>query len=142
MQVIFSILGLLVSLASAGDALHIIKENQQFGYMDQSGNLVIPSEFREGLAAVQQMGKWGFINPHGEWVIRPVFSKVSGFHEGLAAVRMDDLWGFIKSDGSWSIPPKYESAGDFIDGLASVIEGKKILYINNQDNIIWSGVNE
>jgi len=64
------------------------------GYIDMSGNLVIPLRdidaaeyFREGLAANKVGGKWGYIDKTGRWAIEPRFVESAKFTEGLAVVR-------------------------------------------------------
>jgi hypothetical protein len=42
--------------------------------------------FSEGLAAVQQGGKWGFVDHQGRLVIPARYDRVKRFSEGLAIV--------------------------------------------------------
>jgi hypothetical protein len=63
------------------------------------------SSFSEGLAGVKLKGKWGFINQSGELVIPYKFDKVQKFSGGVATVRVGDLWGVINQEGKWIFQP-------------------------------------
>jgi Caspase domain/WG containing repeat len=55
--------------------------------------------FSEGLAAVRQFGKWGFINPNGMVVIPFDYDQVTRFSEGFAAVQQNGHWHYINKAG-------------------------------------------
>lgn len=76
--------------------------------------------FSEGLAAVKQQEKWGYINTMGKMVIPPIYDKARDFHEGKAAVKTEKGWGYIDVDNKTIIPNKFFDARDFSDGLAAV----------------------
>ena len=77
---------------------YVIVRNERVGYINSQGREVIPprfgsaadkevtSQFHEGLAAVEQDGKWGYIDVQGRWVIKPRYWWAHPFHEGIAAV--------------------------------------------------------
>lgn len=70
--------------------------------------------------------KWGYIDNTGKVVIQPQYDEVHFFSEGLAAVRMGDNWGFINDKGIMVIPPRFtEIASEFSEGLASVNMGEE-----------------
>lgn len=54
--------------------------------------------FSEGLAAVGQDGKWGYIDKTGNEVIPCVYDGTASFSEGLAWVRQDGKWGIISKE--------------------------------------------
>ena len=61
-------------------------------------------DFSNGLALVaaeNEAGKirLGFINAHGDFVIKPTFVKARSFTEGRAAVRNATGWTFIDHTG-------------------------------------------
>ena len=66
---------------------------KKFGYVNMQGTLVIPHkfdnayEFSEGLAAVEQDRKWGFIDTTGNWFIGPQYVWADKFVDGIALVR-------------------------------------------------------
>lgn len=76
--------------------------------------------YSEGLAAVEQQGKWGFIDIKGEKVIPIMYQETRDFHEGKAAVKTEKGWGYINTDNKMVIPDKFFDARDFTDGLAAV----------------------
>lgn len=97
------------------------------GFYDQNGHLVIPPEFdpagdfSEGLAWVEEQGRYGFIDTTGEVVIPPKFDQVASFSEGLAAAKLGEAWGFIDKTGAWAILPQlYLSVSSFSEGLAHI----------------------
>jgi hypothetical protein len=70
-------------------------------------------------------GKWGYIDQSGKLVISPQFEAADFFYEGLAAVRLNGQGGFVNTAGKMMIPPKFSSTGRFSDGVAAVfIDGK------------------
>ena len=55
--------------------------------------------FSEGLARVEQNGKYGFINIKGEVVVPCIYDRVGSFSEGFAKVRKDGKWSIINTKG-------------------------------------------
>lgn len=76
--------------------------------------------YREGLAAVKKNDQFGFIDERGELVIDCMFDNAWSFRQGLAAVKKNGNWGYIKRDGNWAIEPTYFLAYPFSEGVASV----------------------
>jgi hypothetical protein len=87
------------------------------GYIDTDGRVVVKAgrfghahDFSEGLAAVQQyysnkykIGKWGYIDRQGRWVIQPRFEIAKDFTGGMARVSKDKnntQRGYIHHDGN------------------------------------------
>ena len=77
-------------------------------------------DFSEGLAAVQQDGKWGFIDKTGQMIIAPTYEEAQSFHEGMAAVKLNGLWGFLNTSGELVIPAQYDTVQNFSEGVAPV----------------------
>lgn len=97
------------------------------GYVDKTGNVVIPCQwdqgaigFSEGLAPVLKNGKWGFIDETGKLVIPYQWLVVGAFHEGLSCVKNDQGFGYIDKTGKIVISNVWRHAEDFKDGLALV----------------------
>ncbi|MFD2720640.1 WG repeat-containing protein [Hymenobacter monticola] len=79
------------------------------GFIDTTGKVVIPikyaqiRDFKEGLAAYQDKGIWGFINKKGVVSISPQFEQVEygGFKNGLCKVMRAHQWGYINHTGKF-----------------------------------------
>ena len=75
-------------------------------------------EFSEGLAAVQILTKYGFIDKKEELIIKPQFHDAQAFCDGLAAVMIRSgerfekgKWGYINKKGKMIIPTEYDEIG-------------------------------
>jgi tetratricopeptide (TPR) repeat protein len=113
----------------------------KFGYIDESGKVVIPPQFdlvtsfSEGMALVgmgePETAKWGYINKTGKIVVPLELEAAGPFKEGLAPVLMERKWAFIDKSGKVAIRPQFDGVkGGFQDGLALVQVGKKLSFIN------------
>lgn len=102
----------------------------RFGLINSQGDFVIPPQYfgqikpfsKDGLAAAEANGLWGFINRNGQWLIEPQFNRVGDFSaNGLAPAEINSLWGYINASGQWVITPQFHSAYSFDkNGLAMV----------------------
>lgn len=98
------------------------------GYIDTLGNLAISLKakkcepFSDSLAAVEQKGKWGFINQKGEWRIPPVYKEVQPFKSKYTAVNKTNRWSLIDRKGQVI----------FEDSLANYLQylGEEIVFVN------------
>jgi hypothetical protein len=104
------------------------------GYIDATGNLVIPAKFTyvsgfsEGLALVKPIGthKYGYINKKGEMVIGPEYELSLPFSEGVATVKMSrpdghTFFRIIDREGDTIADDlQYGFTGVFREGLAGV----------------------
>lgn len=96
--------------------------------IDRTGRVVMSgktvkegySYFSEGLMAVSDSGKTGFVDKQLQWAIKPQFSDARAFSEGKAAVQIGSNWGFIDRTGQTVVPARYEWVWPFSDGLALV----------------------
>lgn len=108
--------------------LERIKHNNEFGFADESGRVIIPCQwkcagnFSEGLAPVKcDKGDWGYIDETGKIVIPYRWIQAGIFCEGLA--RVEDInykWGYIDKTGAVVIPCQWEMAKNFSNGQALV----------------------
>ncbi|KPJ63776.1 hypothetical protein AMK68_03170 [candidate division KD3-62 bacterium DG_56] len=81
--------------------------------------------FSEGLALVEEGGRFGYIDDRGREIIGPQYEKAAFFVEGLAKVRIDGKYGYIDKQNNIVIKPQYDDASDFQEGLAYVkVRGK------------------
>ncbi|MBE9577584.1 WG repeat-containing protein [Moraxella sp. K1664] len=84
----------------------------------------------EGLASVEQNGKWGFIDNTGKVVIPVQYDYVGYFSEGLATVKQNGKFGFIDKTGKVVIPVQYDNAWVFENGKAEVSLNGEFFYID------------
>ena len=111
-------------------------KNEKKGFIDKSGNLIIPlaylsvEDFSEGLAAVHNDGKVGFIDKKGT-IIVPFKDMYHGrYSEGLVYVSKNDKYGYLDKSGNEVIPFIYDEATNFSEGLAAVQKDGKYGYID------------
>lgn len=77
--------------------------------------------FSEGLAPVKVKGKYGFIDRSGQMVIPAEYDAVvGGFFQGLAPVKQGQRFGYLRPDGTWAFEPRFTMAQIFSDGRAGV----------------------
>lgn len=85
--------------------------------------------FSNGVAAVAQEGRWGYVDKDGVWVIEPRFSSAGDFddHDRASAGEGPDR-GVIDRSGAWVLPPDLERIGAFSDGVALAQRVVKVRY--------------
>ena len=85
------------------------------GYIDKSGNGVIPFNYEFGVE-----GEAGLVEP------KVIFGD---FSEGLTFVMLNKKWGYVDKAGKEVIPFKYDEAHAFSNGLARIRLGNHYGYI-------------
>lgn len=97
---------------------YIAKENGTYGIYDKKMKLECTLDYQavdictqDGIIAVKQDGKWGYVNTKGEMVIQPQFQQARSFSNGLGAVCQDGKWGFINLDGQVVIECQFADVG-------------------------------
>ena len=98
--------------------------------------------FSEGLAAVwQEDGGFGYVDRSGQIVIPYQYYFAAHFSSGLAQVGMQrkaQTWyGFVNREGEVVIDPRFTSAAAFEGGLAWVSTGEESGYINLKGEFVW-----
>ena len=85
-------------------------------------------DFSEGLAVAMRRGEnvWGYIDRTGEFVIPPQFessldSYVHPFSDGFALVEVKRRFGYIDKSGKFAIPPQFLDGSPFADGMARIV---------------------
>ena len=87
------------------EGLASLIRDDRVGYVDKSGNEVIPfiyeeaGRFSEGLARVKKEGLCGYIDKKGNEVIPFIYEDAKDFSEGLALVKKNDKWGYVDKKG-------------------------------------------
>ncbi|WP_107039806.1 WG repeat-containing protein [Brumimicrobium mesophilum] len=119
-------------------------KNEQYGFMDESGNVVIPAkyefagEFNNGLAVVAKNGIYGYINKDGVLLIDYKYEEAMDFDQGRAIVLENDKYGIIDVSGTYILNPKYKDIGVFSEGLAYVQEEKGFQYYTLDGSLAFS----
>jgi hypothetical protein len=65
---------------------------------------------------------WGYADLFGQWVIEPIYTKVSPFVEGRAIVQRGTLSGVIDCEGNVVLQCKYEKLTNFREGKVWAME--------------------
>jgi hypothetical protein len=125
----------------------LIQENNLFGFIDRTGNVVIKpqftyaDEFHEGLASVRLGDQAGYINEAGEMVITlPPNSGGRRFSDGLAGVNYGGKQGYIDKTGKLVIEGKFTGSWDFSDGMARVKLYDKFTFVDKSGKILTDPV--
>jgi hypothetical protein len=82
------------------------KKGQFIKKLDGVGQIKFSSE---GLLAVQEKGKWGFIDNSGNQVIQAKYDSCDQFKYGYSRVRSGNKWGVIDKSGNEVFAAKYEN---------------------------------
>ena len=98
------------------DDVAVIKRDKEYELMNKKGEIVkslgtidVVKFSVEGLLAIRNNGKWGYINNRGDLVIATKYDSCDVFKHGFARVRMGNKWGIIDRTGTQIIESKYES---------------------------------
>lgn len=120
-------------------------EKDQFGYLDESGKVVIRSQesdiyrfAQNGLAKFKKNNKWGVTDKKFETIVPAKYEFLTDYApNGLAAAKLEGKYGFIDSKGAIVIPFKYTFASSFApNGLAVVEQNGLYGYIDARDNMV------
>lgn len=91
------------------------------------------------LIPVHMGNNYGYIDQSGEMVINPQFATASFFNDDLAVVYNDSKYGYINKKGEYQIPLIYKRVTQFNDGLAWVVkEGGAPAVINKKGEELFS----
>jgi hypothetical protein len=119
-------------LAFSNDRAGAYSPSRDIGYIDKSGQVVIPDspdwlaggQFSEGLAGVELKEGYGFIDTSGRLVLRfAQATSLGDFREGLAVVRIGHECGYVDRTGKFVIQPQFGYATEFSNGVAMVQYG-------------------
>ncbi len=77
---------------------------------------------QQGLCAVKQNGKWGFINFKGKFKIKPFYSDVQNFQNEGCWVKQNSKWGLINTKEETIISFDYDRVSNFKEDLVYVMK--------------------
>lgn len=112
-----------------GKQINIDRNNQLLDYAPRG-------PYREGLAAISQNGKEGYIDKKGETVIPPQFDYADIFKNGLANIQVAGKWGTINKKGEMVIPPQFDEKYAFKNGFARVKKGNQFAIMDTTGHYI------
>ncbi len=105
----------------------LVERDSLFGFIDSKGQIIIKPQYQDadlfddGLAAVGNGKKYGFINLKGDTVIPFLYDETfMGFNNGLSDVTLNDSCGYIDKQGKIVIPLIYETCYPFMSEYAQV----------------------
>jgi len=121
------------SVHQPSEGLAVFSQNDRYGYLDETGKVVIEPQYRyaeafsEGIGVVTLAnGRFALIDKIGKLILELPFTdeaiSLGQYHEGLAAYyeKKSSLYGYMDKQGKIVIPAKYRYASSFEHGLASV----------------------
>jgi hypothetical protein len=98
------------------DDVAVVKRDKEFELMNKKGEIfkslgsVDYMKFSvEGLMAIRDNKKWGYVNNKGEIVIAPKYDSCDTFKYGFAKVKTGTKWAIIDRSGTQLIEPRYEN---------------------------------
>ncbi|MDR2790902.1 MAG: WG repeat-containing protein [Campylobacteraceae bacterium] len=118
--------------------------NNQWGYMNDNGEVVIEPQFEnafafaDGFAVVKKEGKYGFINRKGKFALPLPFDYIGSFSQsGFAAFKQGNKYGIVDTKGDIVVNAEFDFVGIFAqNGLAAFQKEGKYGYINAAGDIV------
>ena len=120
-----------------------VQKNGKWGFSNGLTTVIEPRFdevfcFKDGVACVDDNGKFGYIDTKGDYVIEPKFECAMSFSEGYAVFFEGEKCGYINKEGAVVLPAKYDAATAFENGRAKVKEFGKWSTIDTSGNTLWS----
>lgn len=91
---------------------------------------------KEDLFGAVKDQKFGFVNRSGNLIIPFQFDEINKFSEGYAGIKTGDQWGYIDHNGALVIPYQFDEVGEFNRGLAIVKKNGKSNLIDKTGKIL------
>jgi len=105
----------------------LVEKDSLYGFIDSKGQIIIKPQyqdadlFSEGLTAVSNGKKYGFINLKGDTVIPFLYDETfMGFNNGLSHVILNGSCGYIDKHGKIVVPLKYKTCYPFMSAFSQV----------------------
>ncbi|MCM1310250.1 MAG: WG repeat-containing protein [Bacteroides sp.] len=132
-KLLMPVLALSLGIGSAVADLTPQSNGKKWGYVNESGTVVIPytyaaaEPFVNGMAKVQKGKKWGYIDENGNPKIAAAYDEIGDFNNDIALVKKGAKYGYIRSNGVILIDPEYDFIGTpNADGYVWVAKGKTL----------------
>ncbi len=121
----------------------IFKDNDRYGYENESGDVVIPAKFDEargftnGYAVVCVKNKYAMINNKGEYMTEPLYNFIEYEKDGMLKVAINDRVGFLDTNGKLAVPVEYLDSGEYSEGLVwAEKEDAMVGFIDKNNNVV------
>jgi hypothetical protein len=129
------------------EGLAAVRKKDKFGFIDVSGNTVIPfqfdavMDFSEGYCSVAQINNtnedsiyydWFFIDEKGNKISNKTYSELHEFKNGLASAQKTGFYGWIDNKGNYLFGHDYDECKNFSGNLAAFSKNKLWGIINRQ----------
>lgn len=79
---------------------------------------------------------YGYINPKGEWVTKPIYEWAMPFSEQIAVVEANNKFGLLDTKGKEILPPTYESISPFKEGRATFVDKEGMGVLNKKGKVL------
>ncbi len=99
-------------------------------------------EFHQGLAAVSNHGKFGYIDTSGALKIPLEFEFAGAFGQNRAPVQIAGKWGYTDATGKLCIPAAFNWAGTFYEGRALIADSSGYTFIDSSGAIVGASATE
>jgi hypothetical protein len=123
------------------EGLAAVEQNEKIGYIDKTGKCVIQFQFVIHKVYGSALGKDGMCRP----LVGDPDVKICSFSEGLAAVPIakdkSRRWGYINKAGEIVIPASFDNAGEFHEGVAAVRTNGAIEFVDKKGHTVISRKN-
>ncbi|MEL6141025.1 MAG: WG repeat-containing protein, partial [Bacteroidota bacterium] len=123
-------------------------EGESVGYIDTSGNFLIPAvfdrahDFEGDVARVVQDGRVGLVGRSGSWVLRPKYAEIQAFQSNdVAIVRLvgtQDRFSIIDRTGRQLTNKTYRRIENFKEGRALVRDQNGFGYLDERGREVIS----
>lgn len=120
---------------SEGLAWVVDSSAEACGYIDKSGNVVIPAQydsvypFESGFAAVKKDGKWGAVDKNGKTVIPFEYDSSFGTKNGYMTVGLNGKYGLVDKNNNVVLPIEYDDISVFDEGVAYAVKNGYVYVI-------------
>jgi hypothetical protein len=126
-----------------GDLAPVMPDIRSSAFIDRTGKIVLSgrnyliSHLSDGLINCPELGKWGFINVHGEFEIAPQYVSARPFREGLAAValRRAEAFCFIDTRGQIVIEGEFNGTDIGFSGNLCAVWKKHYGFIDRSGRL-------
>lgn len=127
---------------SFSEGLAAVQKDGKWGYIDRTGNVVIPFQydqvdyngFEEGVTIAVIDGKVGLIDKQGKNITAFQYDSFvnGGFIKGMVKVEKDGKVGIIDQTGKEVVPPVYDSVFDL--NVIDVYRDESVIYLSVREN--------